>query len=207
MTETTFPKRKSGSDRKFGSERKLRPERKSRPERKPRAERPPLEAEALERLALHYVGRFATSRGKLVDYLFRKVRERGWAHEVAPDLAAMAERFAMLGYVDDRAFAEGRARSLGGRGYGKGRVRQALHAAGIGEEDAAPAHEIADNGRWAAALRYAQKRRIGPWAAVEPDRAGREKAMASMIRGGHDFAAARIIASSPPGEVPEDVQF
>lgn len=193
VTETTFRPRKS--------------ERKPRTERRARAERPPLDAEAIERLALHYVGRFATSRGKLVEYLFRKVRERGWAHEAPPDLAAMAERFAELGYVDDRAFAEARARSLGGRGYGKGRVRAALHAAGIGEEDAAPAHEIADDGRWAAALRYAQKRRIGPWATVEPDRAGREKAIASMIRGGHDFAAARVIASSAPGEVPEDVSF
>ena len=108
-----------------------------------------------------------------------------------------------MGYVDDRAFAEGRARSLGGRGYGKGRVRQALYAAGIEEEDAVTAHEIADDGRWAAALRYAEKRRIGPWAHAEPDRAGREKAIASMIRGGHDFAAARVIASAAPGEVPD----
>lgn len=167
-------------------------------------ERPPLDAERLERLALHYVGRFATSRGKLATYLNRKVRERGWDGE-PPDLSAMVERFADLGYVDDKAFAEGRARSLGGRGFGKGRVRQALYAAGIGEEDAASAHDIADESRWSAALRFAQKRRIGPWAAELADRPGREKAMAAMIRAGHDFAAARIIASAPPGEVPHEV--
>lgn len=172
--------------------------------RKQIRERPPLDAAALDRLALHYVGRFATSRGKLVAYLNRKVRERGWEGE-APDLAAMAERFAAQGYVDDRAFAEGRARSLGARGFGKGRVRQALHAAGIGEEDAGTAHDIADESRWTAALRFAEKRRIGPWAAQAADRQGREKAIGAMIRGGHDFAAARIIASALPGEIPEEV--
>lgn len=181
--------------------------RKARLPREPRAKPPPYDAGALERLALHYVGRFATSRGKLIQYLGRKLRERGYAEDTAPDLAAMAERFAELGYVDDRAFAEGRARSLGGRGYGKGRVRQALHAAGIGEEDAVGAHEIADDGRWAAALRYAEKKRIGPWAKMAPDRAGVQKAIGVLIRAGHDFAAARVIAAAPPGVVPEDVSY
>lgn len=170
----------------------------------PRAKPPPLGADALERMALRYVERFATSRGRLVDYLRRKIRERGWDGDTSPDLVSLADRFAELGYVDDRAFAEGRARSLGGRGYGKGRVRMALHAAGIEAEDAAPANAIADDGRWAAALRHAQRKRIGPYAAAVPDRAGVQRAIGSMIRAGHDFAAARAIASAPPGEVPEE---
>lgn len=176
----------------------------TRQERQPRKARPPLGPPELERLALAYVGRFATSRGKLVEYLRRKVRERGW-EGAAPDLAGLAERFAGLGYIDDRAFAEGRARSLGARGYGKGRVRQALHAAGIGQEDATSAGDIADDNRWASALRYAEKKRIGPWARAVVDRPAREKVIGAMIRAGHDFAAARAIASAAPGEVPEDV--
>lgn len=174
----------------------------SRRERKPR---PPLDPDELRRLALAYVGRFATSRGKLTDYLGRKLRERGWSGDAAPDLTALADGFAELGYVDDQAFAEGRARSLGARGYGKGRVRQALHAAGIGADDAAGAREIADTGRWAAALRFALKRRIGPYAASPADRAGRQRAIAAMIRAGHDFAVARAIADARPGEVPDGV--
>lgn len=178
--------------------------RRGRSQHEPRAPRPPLDAAALERLALHYVGRYATSRGKLVTYLRGKLRTRGWDGEAEPDLPALAARLAEIGYIDDRAFAEGRARSLGGRGYGKGRLRATLQAAGIGEEDAGSAHEIADDGRWAAALRCAQKRRIGPYAEVAPDRAGREKAIGAMIRAGHDFATSRTIASALPGQVPED---
>ena len=52
----------------------------------------------------------------------------------------------------------------------------------------------------AAALRYAEKRRIGPFAATAPDRAGREKALAAMLRAGHPFDLARKIVCAAPGE-------
>ena len=74
---------------------------------------PPLDAASLERLALRYVERFATTRGKLVAYLARKIRERGWEGETA-DLAALADRFAERGYVNDRLFAEAKASSVRG---------------------------------------------------------------------------------------------
>ena len=80
--------------------------------------RPPLDEAKLNALALHYVGRFATSRGKLVSYLTRKLRERGWDGVVDPDPGAVAERLAGYGYVDDAAYAVSKARALGGRGYG-----------------------------------------------------------------------------------------
>ncbi|HYZ48955.1 MAG TPA: RecX family transcriptional regulator, partial [Sphingomonas sp.] len=41
----------------------------------------PLDAPALERFALRYVERYATTRARLADYLSRKLRERGWAGE------------------------------------------------------------------------------------------------------------------------------
>lgn len=49
-----------------------------------RSNRPltPLDPARLERLALRYVERFATTRVKLTRYLERKVRERGWDNEI-----------------------------------------------------------------------------------------------------------------------------
>ena len=82
---------------------------------------PPLDARALEQLALRYVERFATTRGKLAHYLARKIRERGWDGPPA-DPQAIAERMAGYGYVDDRAYAEAKARALTRRGYGARRV-------------------------------------------------------------------------------------
>ena len=87
---------------------------------------PPLDEARLKELGLRYVGRFATTRAKLRSYLDRKLRERGWDGAREPDVAAIAERFASQGYVDDSSYALSKARSLIGRGDGKRRVTQAV---------------------------------------------------------------------------------
>lgn len=162
--------------------------------------RPPLTSTKLDELALHYVGRFATSRSKLISYLNRKVRERGWDGGAPPNLEAIAERLCRLGYVDDAAFAVSKARALTGRGYGARRVGQALHAAGINEEDASEARDLADAERVDAAVKLARRRRFGPFSADLLDPKGREKALAAMIRAGHGFALSRAIVEMKPGE-------
>jgi regulatory protein len=163
----------------------------------------PLDAAALERIGLRYVERYATTRAKLRAYLQRKLRERGWAGEGEPQAEALVERFADLGYVDDAAFAVARAAGLVQRGYGPRRVAASLRAAGIGESDAEPAEEAARDEAWQAALTFARRKRIGPFAGVAADRPAREKALAAMLRAGHGFAVARRIVDAPPGAVPE----
>ena len=163
--------------------------------------RKPLDEKALGALALRYVERFATTRHKLASYLQRKVRERGWDGANPPDLEALAERFAALGYVDDAAFALAKARTLGQRGYGRRRLVDTLRVAGVAEEDGAAARDHADAEAVEAALRFAQRRRIGPFAAdVSADPKARDKAIGAMIRAGHGFALARAIVALAPGE-------
>lgn len=154
---------------------------------------PPLDPAALERLALRYVEKFATSRGKLADYLRRKLRERGGEG----DAVAVAERMATRGYVDDDAYAEARARGLARRGLGARRVGQDLRQAGIDEAGIARATEEASP--LDAALAFARRRRIGPFAVVEPDPKTREKQIAALVRAGHGFALSRRIADLPSG--------
>ncbi|MBW4329745.1 RecX family transcriptional regulator [Stakelama sp. CBK3Z-3] len=164
---------------------------------------PPLDPAALERLALRYVERYATTRARLAAYLARKLRERGSAGAM-PDIDALVERFAELGYVDDRAFGEMRAAAMARRGLGARRVAQALRHAGIEEDDAdALAPEIGER-RVETALAFAKRKRIGPFARSQPDRALREKQISAMVRAGHDFAIARAIVGMEPGE---DTQF
>ena len=158
-------------------------------------------------MALFYVGRFATSRAKLISYLKRKVRERGWDGPNEPDIEVIAERLVQLGYVDDAAFAMSKARTLTARGYGVGRVRQSLHAAGIGEEDGAGAHELAAANAVSAAIKFAQRRGLGPFAAREFDPRGREKALSAMVRAGHGFALAKAILSLAPGSEVDEEQL
>ncbi|MCY7280905.1 MAG: RecX family transcriptional regulator [Sphingomonas bacterium] len=159
--------------------------------------RPPLDEAVLKELGLTYVARFATSRAKLADYLRRKLRERGWAGSADPPVAAIVDWAAEAGFIDDPAYALSRARALGARGYGERRVAMALRAAGIDEDDGAAARdharEIADE----AALRFARRKRIGPYATTPPDRRESDKALAAMMRAGHAFDLAKRILLLP----------
>jgi regulatory protein len=165
----------------------------------PRKPRPPLDEEKLNELMLAYVARFATSRAKLAAYLSRKVRERGWDGSGGPPIEALVAKAATVGFVDDAAFALSKARSLTARGYGARRIGQALHAAGIAEEDGAAARDHARDDAVESALHFAERRRIGPFAAGVPDPQAREKALAAMVRAGHGFRLAKAIVALPPG--------
>lgn len=160
----------------------------------------PLDEERLRDLALHYVGKFATTRAKLRTYLTRKLRERGWAGAAPADVAALVERIGELGYVDDQAFGLAKANALSSRGFGSRRVRQALQQAGVSEVDAEDGEALARSQATESALRFARRKRIGPYALGHADPAAREKALAALIRAGHEFGLARRIVDAAPGE-------
>ncbi|GGC34490.1 regulatory protein RecX [Novosphingobium marinum] len=164
---------------------------------------PPLDAAKLEELALAYVARFSTTRARLEGYLARKLRERGWAEEGAAPVAAIAERFVELGYLDDAAYARARAGSLLRRGYGARRVGQALAVAGVAEQVRAEMVPEEDAARQAA-LVMARKRRFGPFGTEPPDRARREKQIAAMLRAGHPLDIVRELVDAPSAGAAEE---
>jgi len=172
----------------------------SRPDKRPR---PALDAEGLERLGLFYAGRYATTRAKLAAYLGRKLKERGWSGSGEPPVERLVERFAELGYVDDKGFASARTASLLRRGYGERRVKEALRGAGIAEADSAEARDISGEEALAAAHRFARRKRLGPYAAIVPDRAARDKAAAAMLRAGHRLDLVRQVLAAGPEDLPE----
>jgi regulatory protein len=165
----------------------------------------PLDQASLQELAFGYVARFATSRAKLASYLVRKLRERGWNGTSDPDPAAVVDKVVDLGFIDDAAFAGMKAASLTRRGYGKERVRMALSASGIGAEDRSEALALADEQQVAAALRFAERRRIGPYALTQADPAGRQKALSAMLRAGHPMDLSRRIVAAAPGSTDQFV--
>lgn len=170
----------------------------------PRRAKRPLDAERLRALAIRYVGRYATTRHKLSQYLARKLRERGWADEGEADIAALVARMDELGFVDDEAYAGAKARALTGRGYGARRVGQALYEAGVNESDREEAERDTRAAAFASARTFARKRRIGAYAsqAADPDR--RQKQIAAFLRAGHDFRLARLFVEALPGMIPKD---
>lgn len=183
------------------------PRRSARTPRKPPA---PLDAARLEELALAYVARFATSAGRLAAYCQRKLRERGHAGQEdgrpPPDVAALVARFVDRGFIDDAAFARAKAGGLLRRGYGARRVGEALRGDGIAEplrQEVAPG----EAGRREAAVAYARRRRLGPFArdpSAAGDRAAREKQLAALMRAGHDSSHARhVLGAVTAGQLDE----
>ena len=175
--------------------------------------KPPLGEAQLRDLALHYAARFATTGARLEGYLVRKIRERGLVEDtdgrtIAIDIPALVARLVELGYVDDDAYARMRARDLGARGYGARRVEETLRHAGV-EEGLRQAHAPGEAASRRAAALLAKKRRLGPYGA--PDKGGdplatrkaREKAVAAMLRAGHQYEHARFILAA---SLPEDVE-
>ena len=163
----------------------------------------PLDGARLEELAVAYVARFSTTRAKLETYLQRKVRERGWADESEPQVAALAERMVAAGYVDDAVYARAKSGSLLRRGFGGRRVAQALQSAGISEglrEDMRPG----EGAERRAAFAMVRKRRFGPFGAEPPDPARREKQLAAMLRAGHPLDKARQLVNAPSVEAAEE---
>lgn len=172
-------------------------------ERRPNKVRKPLNPPKLRDLALHYVGRYATSRKKLSDYLGRKLRERGWDSEQAANIDALIEDFVRLGYIDDAAFAAARARTMATRGLGARRVNEDLRARGISETDTEDArHETAAQ-KWQSADRFAQRKRIGPYATEPASDELKRKQFAAFLRAGHDFEIARKYVAALPGAILE----
>jgi len=167
---------------------------------KPRRAPAPLDLDRLQELALRYVGKYATTRAKLRQYLTRKIRERGWAGDREPDLDRLSDRFAEIGYVDDAAYALAKSRSLTARGFGKRRLVEQLRQAGVEEADGAEAAAYADVEAVQAALHLAQRRRIGPFATQPADPHLRQKWIAALVRAGHGFPLAKAISGMLPGQ-------
>lgn len=171
----------------------MAPQPRARKERKPA---PPLDADALQAIAIRYVERFQTSRARLVRLLNQKIRQRGWEEGAPPpDPEAIADRMVELGYVNDATFADARARGLTRRGMGAGRVKQSLAAYGVDRDVVAQALSEVDDR--AAALDFARRKRLGPFGVRgENWPKQRAKQLAAMARAGHGFELARRLVDA-----------
>src|SRR5690348_16367862 len=96
-----------------------------------------VDAGYLERAALHYLGRYASSSANLKRVLMRKVQRSAAAHGTDPEagarlVEALVERYVGAGLVDDRAYAAQKAQSLARRGTSRHGIRGRLALKGVG---------------------------------------------------------------------------
>src|SRR6266702_2194959 len=143
-----------------------------RPGEKPATEvAVPIDRALVEKWALFHLDRYASSAENLRRILQRRVRRRLGADDEAVGAAAvlidaLVARYRATGFLDDAAYAAGRAKSGLARGRSLRRITAGLAAKGIDAAVAAAA--VADlgdggNAELAAACAFARRRHLGPF--------------------------------------------
>lgn len=167
----------------------------------------------LERWALHYLGRYASSAENLRRVLMRKARRRSpeEAAAAAALIDALLTRYREAGLLDDAAYATARANSLHRRGESLRAMRARLAAKGVSAADVANAvsglQAAAPDPDLAAACTFARRRRLGPFRLASADharelgafaRAGFSRRIAEAVLSCTDVAAVEALARSEP---------
>src|SRR6516164_312166 len=133
--------------------------------------------ELLERWALGYLGRYASSAENLRRVLIRRARRYSpeAALQARAEIDAIVTRYRESGLLDDSTYAAGRVQSLHRRGDSLRAIRARLAAKGVPAEIVADAvsglHAGAPDPDLAAACAFARRRRLGPYRHAAADRA------------------------------------
>ena len=170
--------------------------------------RPTIDGALIERWALAYLGRFASSAENLRRVLLRRARRRLGADREAASQAAtlidgLVARYRETGLVDDAAYATGRARSRLRRGQSLRTIRAGLADKGVPAEIAEAAidalREAAGDPDLAAACAFARRRRLGPYNRDGEDERDREKELGAFARAGFSrtIAEAVLVCADP----------
>lgn len=169
---------------------------------------------ALETAALDYLERYASSVANLRRVLMRRIERAARAGTIERSdgrarVEAIVERLADRRLVDDGAYADGRARSLARQGRSRAAIARTLAAKGV-EPDAIEAAltALAESGETdvQAALRFARRRRLGPFRAPKERAARRDRDLAALGRAGFSYEVARrVVDAESPAAVAPDV--
>ena len=165
----------------------------------------PLTPERLEKAALAYLERYASSAENLRRVLMRRLQRSARLHGPdgtvgAEQVAALVDRYVRAGLVDDRLYARSRATSLWRAGNGQRAIALKLRAKGVSGADVS--HALAALGDEAgeadadliAAIRHARRRRLGPFGNGGPER--RQRDIAALARRGFPPDLASLIVGA-----------
>jgi regulatory protein len=158
--------------------------------------------ELLERWALNYLGRYASSTENLRRVLMRRVRRHfpDSGPQVSPVIDALVIRYCELGLLDDAKYAAGRVQSLHRRGDSLKAIRARLAAKGIAASHIAEAvselRSDAVDPDLAAACAFARRRRLGAYRRGAADHA---RELGAFARAGFSRRVAEaVLACADP---------
>jgi regulatory protein len=179
----------------------------------PKVEDSEIGPDLLERWALRYLERYASSAENLRRVLMRRVRRRfpEAASAAAPMIVALVARYRESGLLDDAAYAAARVQALHRRGESMRAMRARLAAKGVPAADVADAvsglRAAARDPDLAAAFAFARRRRLGPFRRSAADharelgsfaRAGFSRRVAEAVLACADVAAVEALARGEP---------
>lgn len=188
----------------------------------PRAAKAPRKVSpaSLRNAALFYLQRFSASRSAVAQVLQRRARRSldhhgGDPAEIEGWIDALLTDLERQGLLNDRTFAEGRVRTLAGRGTSQRSIRMALSRKGVAADviDQALERVAEETGvedprlrDLQAAAAYARRRRLGPWREEAARPARRDRDLAALARQGfgHDIAR-RVIDAATPDALEDDI--
>ena len=169
--------------------------------------------------AVDYLGRYASSRHKLGQIL-KRFASRKLTDYAADDIAAAIQQTidqcGQLGYLDDQQFAVTVARAQRRRGRSQAVIRQRLRQHALDDDIIARALADADessvNGELRAAIHFAQRRRLGPFAQRHSAhlqrldaRQWKQRDLGAMARAGFSMATSRQILDHDDPNTIEDL--
>lgn len=154
----------------------------------------------LQNIALYYLERFETSADNLRQVLKRRVFD--YARQT-PDfdvaeaeqwIEDIVEKMVRLGYINDNRYAEFKIDGYLNAGKPERYIRQKMMQKGIGEDIVDEVLQNREFDEKEMALRFAQKKKIGPWRTDEENRKlNRQKDLAALVRAGFGYDIAQQI--------------
>jgi len=172
----------------------------------------PATPERLERAALYYLERYASSAENPRQVLMRRVQRSAMLHGTDATAGAavvdrLIARYLSAGLLDDGTYARMRVASLHRQGKSTRAIRQTLSIKGVEEDIVGAAlddlrEEIGAEPDLAAAVNYARRRRIGPWRRAGRDEY-RDRDLVALGRQGFGYDIARKVVEAETPEVLE----
>ena len=169
--------------------------------------------------AVDYLGRYASSQHKLGQIL-KRFASRKLTDYAADDIAAAIQKTinqcSQLGYLDDRQFAVTVARNQRRLGRSRLVIRQRLRQHALDDDiithALAEADENSANGELQAAIHFAQRRRLGPFARRHSAhhqrlnaRQWKQRELGAMARAGFSMATSRQILDHDDPDTIDDL--
>ena len=169
--------------------------------------------------ALDYLGRYASSRHKLAQILQRFATRKLTDHDpddIATAIQQTIDHCSKLGYLDDQQFAVTVARSQRRLGRSQAVIRQRLRQHALDDDVIAQALAEADenraNGDLQAAIRFAQRRRLGPFAQCRDahhqrldTRQWKQRDLGAMARAGFSMATSQLVLDQEDPDTIDDL--